>query len=103
MQIEIDKFGLISNLGKKYKTHQEIIRKMAGTFSSSEEDWQPCISPQVSSEMEVSSPCIPCVLIRTSEAFNYPKSTSISTTTSLSGGARRMGSGSGSGLKTQER
>ncbi|MBW0559585.1 hypothetical protein O181_099300 [Austropuccinia psidii MF-1] len=85
------------------KTHPEIIRNMVGTLLSSEEDWQPCISPQVASAMEVSSPCIPCVLIRTSEAFNYLKSTSISTTTSLSGGARRMGSGLGSGLKTQER
>ncbi|MBW0474412.1 hypothetical protein O181_014127 [Austropuccinia psidii MF-1] len=29
--------------------------------------------------MEVSSPSLPCVVIRTSEAINYPKSTSIST------------------------
>ncbi|MBW0535730.1 hypothetical protein O181_075445 [Austropuccinia psidii MF-1] len=39
--------------------------------------------------MEVSSPYIPCVLIRTSEAINYPKSKSIATTTSPSGGARK--------------
>ncbi|MBW0471675.1 hypothetical protein O181_011390 [Austropuccinia psidii MF-1] len=57
---------------KDNKTHSEIIRKMFGTFGSSEDDWKPCTSPQVSSKMQVSSPCIPCVLIRTSEAFNYP-------------------------------
>ncbi|MBW0570201.1 hypothetical protein O181_109916 [Austropuccinia psidii MF-1] len=85
------------------KTHQEIIRKMVGTFLSSEEDWKPCVSPQVASAMEVSLPCIPCVLSRISEALHYPKLTSIATTTILSGGARRMGSGSGSGLKPQER
>ncbi|MBW0543553.1 hypothetical protein O181_083268 [Austropuccinia psidii MF-1] len=85
------------------KTHQVTSRKMFGTLSSSEEDWQPCISPQVSSTMEVSSPCLSCVLIRTSEAINYPKLTSIAITTSNSGRARRMGSVSGSGLKTQER
>ncbi|MBW0475490.1 hypothetical protein O181_015205 [Austropuccinia psidii MF-1] len=49
--------------------------------------------------MEVSSPCISCVLIRTSEAINYPKLTSIAMTTSNSGRARRMGSVSGSGSK----
>ncbi|MBW0490925.1 hypothetical protein O181_030640 [Austropuccinia psidii MF-1] len=88
---------------KDYKTYQEAPRKMVGTLQSLEEDWQPCISPQVSSTMEVSSPCIPCVPIRTIQALNYPKPTLISTTTSPSGGAGRMGSGSCSGLKTQER
>ncbi|MBW0543055.1 hypothetical protein O181_082770 [Austropuccinia psidii MF-1] len=85
------------------KTHQETFRKMVGTLLNSQEDWQPCISPQVASKMEVSSPCLPCVLLRTSEAIKYLKLTSIATTTSISGRARRMGSGSGSGLKTQER
>ncbi|MBW0563084.1 hypothetical protein O181_102799 [Austropuccinia psidii MF-1] len=69
----------------------------------SSSDWQPCISTQVASTMEVSSPCLSCVLVETSESINYPKSTSIATTTIYSGRARRMGSGSGSGLKTQER
>ncbi|MBW0589708.1 hypothetical protein O181_129423 [Austropuccinia psidii MF-1] len=85
------------------KTHQETFRKMVETLSSSEEDWQSCILPQVASTMEVSSPCLPCVLVRTSETINYPKSTPIATTSSNSGRARRMQSGSGSALKTQER
>ncbi|MBW0490124.1 hypothetical protein O181_029839 [Austropuccinia psidii MF-1] len=52
--------------------------------------------------MEFSSPCIPCVLIRTSQAINYPKPTSISTTSILSGGERGMVSGSGSALKNKK-
>ncbi|MBW0476274.1 hypothetical protein O181_015989 [Austropuccinia psidii MF-1] len=88
---------------KEYKTHQEAFRKMVGTLSSLEEDWSPCISPQVALEMEVSSPCIPLVIIRTIQAVKYLKWKSNATTTSSSGGARRMGSGSGYGLKTQKR
>ncbi|MBW0472351.1 hypothetical protein O181_012066 [Austropuccinia psidii MF-1] len=87
-----------------YKTKQEAFRKMVGTLQSLEEDWQPFISSQVASQMEASSPCIPCVLINTSQAINYPKPASIATTnTSPSGGTRVMGSGTGSGLKTQQR
>ncbi|MBW0478968.1 hypothetical protein O181_018683 [Austropuccinia psidii MF-1] len=48
--------------------------------------------------MEVSTTCIPCFLIRTSQAISYPKPKSISTTPSPSGGAGQMGSGSGYGL-----
>ncbi|MBW0536987.1 hypothetical protein O181_076702 [Austropuccinia psidii MF-1] len=53
-------------------------------------------------ELEVSSPCLPCVITRTSQEVKYPKSKSIASTANPSGGARRMGSGSGSGLKSQE-
>ncbi|MBW0494884.1 hypothetical protein O181_034599 [Austropuccinia psidii MF-1] len=86
-----------------YKTYQESFRKMVGTLLSLEKDCPPCISPQVASTMEVSSHCIPCVLIRTSHIISYPKTTPNSTTTILSGGARGMGSGPGSRHKTQER
>ncbi|MBW0473134.1 hypothetical protein O181_012849 [Austropuccinia psidii MF-1] len=88
---------------QEHKTHQEAFRKMVGTLGSPEEDWKPCISPQVALKMEVSSPCIPCSLIRTRQARNYPKQTYISTTTSISGGARGMENVPGYGLKTQER
>ncbi|MBW0461716.1 hypothetical protein O181_001431 [Austropuccinia psidii MF-1] len=86
-----------------YKTHQEAFRKMIGTLWSLEESLKPYISPQVALSMELSSPCLPCVITRASQTVKYPRSESISTTTNLSGGARRMGSGSGSGLKTQKR
>ncbi|MBW0472424.1 hypothetical protein O181_012139 [Austropuccinia psidii MF-1] len=85
------------------RTHQETLQKMVGTLLISEEDWQPCISPRVASKTEGSSPCLLCVLVRTSEEIHYPKSTSVSTTTSHSGRAKQMGSGSCSGLKPQER
>ncbi|MBW0492155.1 hypothetical protein O181_031870 [Austropuccinia psidii MF-1] len=76
---------------------------MVHTLLSSDEDWQPCISPQVASTMEFSLLCLLCVLVGTSEAINCPKSTSNATTTSHSERARRMGRSSVSGLKTQER
>ncbi|MBW0510186.1 hypothetical protein O181_049901 [Austropuccinia psidii MF-1] len=85
------------------KTHQETFRKMVGTLLTSEEDWKPCISPQAASTMEVSSTCLSCVLIRAREAINYSKSTSIASNTINSARERRMGSGSGSGLKPQGR
>ncbi|MBW0519611.1 hypothetical protein O181_059326 [Austropuccinia psidii MF-1] len=84
-------------------TLKEAIRKILGTLSGLEEDWKSFISTQVASKIEFSSPCIPCVLLRTSKEINYPKKTSIATTTSNSGRAREIGSGSGSGLKDQNR
>ncbi|MBW0495816.1 hypothetical protein O181_035531 [Austropuccinia psidii MF-1] len=86
-----------------YKSDQETLKKSFGTLVSLEEDWKPCISSQFASTMEVSSPCVPCVLVRTSQAINYPKLSSVATTTNISGGEGGMGSSSGSGLKPQER
>ncbi|MBW0531093.1 hypothetical protein O181_070808 [Austropuccinia psidii MF-1] len=83
-----------------YKTYQEILRKLVGTIQKLEEDWKPFMSPQVATTLEVSSPCILFVLIRTSQEIKYPKPTPISTTKSPSGGAGGMGSGPDSGLKT---
>ncbi|MBW0521794.1 hypothetical protein O181_061509 [Austropuccinia psidii MF-1] len=85
------------------KDHQEAFRKMVGTYLSLEESWNSCISPQVAFAMEVNSPFLPSVITRTSQEVKYPKSKSIATTTNPSGGARRMESDSGSGLKTQKK
>ncbi|MBW0537418.1 hypothetical protein O181_077133 [Austropuccinia psidii MF-1] len=70
-----------------YKNHQETFRKMVGTLQIIEEDCQPCISLQASSTMGISSTCVPCVPIGTSQAINYPKLALITITTSLSGGS----------------
>ncbi|MBW0487098.1 hypothetical protein O181_026813 [Austropuccinia psidii MF-1] len=37
------------------------------------ESWKPCISPELAFAMEASSPCLPCVITRTSQAVKYSK------------------------------
>ncbi|MBW0537766.1 hypothetical protein O181_077481 [Austropuccinia psidii MF-1] len=46
---------------------------MFGTLSSLYQGWKPCISPKVAFAMEVSSPCIPCVITRTSQSVKFSK------------------------------
>ncbi|MBW0507797.1 hypothetical protein O181_047512 [Austropuccinia psidii MF-1] len=58
---------------QNYKTHQEAFRRMVGTFLSLVKSWNPCISPQVFFAMEVSSPCLPCVITKPVKKSSIPK------------------------------